>query len=120
MSTNVPTFPVASFKDSQTQLIQELFHYFHNLYCSYRDLDKQISNVRYDIDTLSDNFARGEISPFLFGRFLTKSESTLSDSIKNLASLNESLIDTSNKLFDLLPVPVRPADNSPSDSSTKN
>ena len=124
MAINTPTFPVASFKDSQTLQIQELYHYFDSLYHSYCELSKQVCNVRRDINTLSDNFARGDISPFLFGRFLTKSENSLSDSINHLASLNDSLIDTSNKLFDLLPLPqVDPAEptcGTPTDSSTKH
>ena len=118
MAIKTPTRPVTSFKDSQAKRIQELYICFNDLYCSYLELYKQICNARSNIGSLSDNFARDEISPFRFGRFLTQSENSLSDSIKNLSSLNESLIDTSNKLLDLLPHHTEP--NPTSDSSTKH
>lgn len=125
MSESIPSFPLpCDFKTCPAPLIENVANYFYDLSNYLQDFNKQICNVCRDISTLSDNFSRGEISPFLFGRFLTKSENSLSDSIDHLTPLFDSLRDIANSLHVLLPPSdpyhAEPAHDTPTDSSTKN
>ena len=125
MSKSIPSFPLpCDFKTCPAPLTKDISNYFYDLSNYLRYFNIQICNVCRDISTLSDNFARGDISPFLSGRFLTKSENSLSDSIENLSSLYDSLREIANSLRGLLPPSdpdrAEPSPNTPTDSSTKH
>lgn len=125
MSASIPSFPLpCDFKTCPEHLTHDIANYFYDLSDYLKNFNKQICNACRDISTLSDNFARGEISPFLFGRFLTKSENSLSDSIENLTPLYDSLRTIANSLHLLLPPSdpdrAEPSPDTPTDFSTKH
>ena len=120
MDKSIPSFPLpCNFKDCPTTLIKDIANYFYDLSNLLRDFNTSVHNTHQNLALASSKFARGEISQFLFSRSLTQSEYSLSDDIKNLSSLNNSLRSTANALFALLtpaeddpfvPIPDAPAD----------
>ena len=103
MEKSIPSFPLpCNFKDCPTTLIKDIANYFYELNTYLREFNTSVSNTHKYLSVASNKFARGEISQFFFARALAQSEYALSDDIRNLSSLHNSLRSTANALFALL------------------
>ena len=103
MDKPIPAFPLpADFKDCPTPLIKNIADYFYGLDNYLRDLKASVNTTHQRLAFSSCKFARGEISPFLFARSLTQAEYALSDSIKDLSALTDSLTSSTNAFYALL------------------
>ena len=125
MSKSIPSFPLpCDFKTCPEHLTHNISNYFYDLSNYLQDCNIALRKTHESLVLASRKFAHGEISQFLFARSLTQSEYSISDTIKNLTHLYDSLRDIANPLRNLLPPSdpdrAEPSPDTPTDFSTKH
>ena len=125
MDKSIPSFPLpCDFKTCPEPLTHNISNYFYDLSNYLQDFNTALHKTHQSLALASSKFAHDEISQFLFARSLTQSEYSISDTIKNLTHLYDSLRKIAYSLRDLLPPSdpdrAEPAHDTPTDFSTKH